>query len=99
MTMLHAGGSSADAYKVSGGLHGVGVSVSTRSGGLEVEGRWRDGSSTASASRGAKVTQLRPSARTRAGGPATVSFKPDPEIFTELTFDFETLSTRLRDGV
>src|SRR5690606_39936061 len=88
MTVLHAGGKfgqEGSAYKVSGGLHGVGVScVNALSDLLEVE-VWRDGGVHAiSFSRGRVTEPLHavgpiPSASTRASG-TTVTFRPDPEI-------------------
>src|SRR5690606_25811160 len=99
MTVLHAGGKfDKSAYKVSGGLHGVGVSVvNALSEWLEVEVRWRDGKLYRQRfSRGAKVTELEVVGKTKGRG-TTVSFKPDPEIFSERTYNFETLSNRLRE--
>ncbi|MFS8636703.1 MAG: DNA topoisomerase (ATP-hydrolyzing) subunit B [Gemmatimonadota bacterium] len=98
MTMLHAGGKfDKTSYKVSGGLHGVGVSVvNALSEWLEVEVR-RDGKVYHQRySRGNKVTELTVIGKAKGTG-TTVSFKPDPEIFTERTYNFETLSTRLRE--
>ncbi|HEY8467986.1 MAG TPA: DNA topoisomerase (ATP-hydrolyzing) subunit B [Longimicrobiales bacterium] len=99
MTMLHAGGKfDKTAYKVSGGLHGVGVSVvNALSEWLEVEVRWRDGYVYRQRySRGNKVTELQKVGKARGTG-TTVSFKPDPQIFTELEYQFDTLSNRLRE--
>jgi len=98
MTMLHAGGKfDKTTYKVSGGLHGVGVSVvNALSEWLEVEVR-RDGKVYHQRySRGNKVTELTVIGKAKGTG-TTVSFKPDPQIFTELTFSYDTLSTRLRE--
>ena len=98
MTILHAGGKfDKTSYKVSGGLHGVGVSVvNALSEWLEVEVR-RDGKVYHQRySRGHKVTELTVTGKAKGTG-TTVSFKPDPEIFTELTYNFDTLSTRLRE--
>ncbi len=99
MTVLHAGGKfDKSAYKVSGGLHGVGVSVvNALSEWLEVEVRWRDGRLYRQRfSRGNKLTELEVVGKAKGTG-TTVSFKPDPEIFTELTYNYDTLSNRLRE--
>ncbi len=99
MTMLHAGGKfDKSAYKVSGGLHGVGVSVvNALSEWLEVEVRWRDGHVYRQRfSRGKKLTELEKAGKAKGTG-TTVSFRPDPQIFTELNYNFETLGNRLRE--
>ena len=105
MTKLHAGGKfqqEGSAYKVSGGLHGVGVScVNALSEWLECE-VWRDGKIyRIEFERGRVAKPLHVvgeipagSARTRG---TTVSFKADPEIFPETDFSFQTLSARLRE--
>ncbi|HEX6694708.1 MAG TPA: DNA topoisomerase (ATP-hydrolyzing) subunit B [Longimicrobiales bacterium] len=98
LTMLHAGGKfDKDSYKVSGGLHGVGVSVvNALSEKLTVEVS-RDGKThRQSFTRGDKVTELEVVGKTKSTG-TTITFKPDPEIFTELNFAFDTLSNRLRE--
>jgi len=100
MTKLHAGGKfDKKVYKVSGGLHGVGVSVvNALSKWLEVE-IWRDGYRWKQRyeNGGKKVyplKRLNPSKRTG----TKVTFYPDPEIFKEgMNFSFETLSNRLRE--
>jgi len=98
MTMLHAGGKfDHSSYKVSGGLHGVGVSVvNALSERLEVEVR-RDGRVYRQTyARGQKVTDLEPAGKSKHTG-TTVTFHPDPQIFTELRYQFDTLANRLRE--
>jgi len=98
LTMLHAGGKFDKAtYKVSGGLHGVGVSVvNALSEKLEV---WvdRDGQRHHMAfERGETTKRLEVIGKAKGTG-TTVWFKPDPTIFTETRFDYATLATRLRE--
>ena len=98
MTTLHAGGKfDKSSYKVSGGLHGVGVSVvNALSEWLDV-GITRDGRSYHQRyARGIKQKDLE-DLGTGNGSGTIVTFKPDPEIFTELSFSFETLANRLRE--
>jgi DNA gyrase subunit B len=98
LTRLHAGGKfDKDSYKVSGGLHGVGVSVvNALSEHLDVEVK-RDGYVwTQQFSRGARLTDLVKGAKTKESG-TRVHFKPDSEIFTELQYQWDTLATRLRE--
>ena len=98
MTILHAGGKfDKDSYKVSGGLHGVGVSVvNALSEWLEVE-ITRDGKKYHQRyARGDKETELKVLGEGQGSG-TKVTFKPDPEIFTELAYNFETLNNRLRE--
>ncbi len=98
LTTLHAGGKfDKDTYKVSGGLHGVGISVvnalSTR---LDVE-VWRDGFHwTQSFERGDRTGDLQKLEETDRTG-TRVTFMPDDEIFDDIIFSFDTLSTRLRE--
>ncbi|MGH7711782.1 MAG: DNA gyrase subunit B, partial [Gemmatimonadaceae bacterium] len=100
MTVLHAGGKfDKDSYKVSGGLHGVGVSVvNALSETLKV---WvkRDGKEYyMDFARGLTKTKLTTLGKASAKDTGTkVWFKPDPTIFTELTFDYATLASRLRE--
>jgi len=100
MTVLHAGGKfDKDSYKVSGGLHGVGVSVvNALSETLKV---WvkRDGKEYyMDFSRGHTTKKLTTLGKVSAKESGTrVWFKPDPEIFTELTFDYTILASRLRE--
>ncbi len=98
MTTLHAGGKfDKDTYKVSGGLHGVGVSVvNALSEWLEVE-IIRDGKRYHQRyERGIKNTEL-VELGTAEGSGTKVTFKPDHEIFTERTYSFETLNNRIRE--
>jgi DNA gyrase subunit B len=100
LTVLHAGGKfDKSSYKVSGGLHGVGVSVvNALSESLKV---WvkRDGREHyMDFSRGNTTTKLKVLDKVGAKETGTkVWFKPDSQIFTELAYDFETLTTRLRE--
>ena len=98
LTMLHAGGKfDKSSYKVSGGLHGVGVSVvNALSEWLEVEVRRGGKIYRQKFSRGDKLTELEVVGPAKDTG-TRVSFKPDSQIFTELRFNFDTLSTRLRE--
>ena len=98
MTTLHAGGKfDKNTYKVSGGLHGVGVSVvNALSEVLDVEVK-RDGKLYRQTySRGDKQTELE-ELGTADGSGTRVTFRPDPEIFTELEYNFDTLSGRMRE--
>ncbi len=100
MTVLHAGGKfDKSSYKVSGGLHGVGVSVvNALSETLKV---WvkRDGKEHyMDFSRGITTTPLKVLGKVGARETGTkVWFKPDPEILTDLHFDFATLAGRLKE--
>jgi len=98
MTKLHAGGKFDHAsYKVSGGLHGVGVSVvNALSEHLELE-IWRDKKVYYQAyERGIPKVPLEEVGKTRKAGTKIV-FKPDPAIFEATTFSFDLLSNRLRE--
>ncbi|MCL4817527.1 MAG: DNA topoisomerase (ATP-hydrolyzing) subunit B [Vicinamibacteria bacterium] len=97
LTKLHAGGKfDKGAYKVSGGLHGVGISVvNALSESLEVE-IWRDGTTyRCGFRRGEMVTRLHADGATDRRG-TKVTFKPDGQIFETTVFSFDTLSQRLR---
>lgn len=99
LTTLHAGGKFDNSgYKVSGGLHGVGVSaVNALSEHLVVEVRWRDGKVYQQEFRqGKKTSEL------EAVGEATdtgtqITFLPDREIFGEIHYNFSKLSHRLQE--
>jgi DNA gyrase subunit B len=98
LTTLHAGGKfESSVYKVSGGLHGVGISVvNALSEWVELEIR-RDGKVyTQRYDRGKPQADLAPGEKTTKRG-TTIRFKPDAEIFEETTFSFDVLSNRLRE--
>jgi DNA gyrase subunit B len=99
LTVLHAGGKFGEGggYKVSGGLHGVGVSVvNALSERLEVEVR-RDGFTwTQAFERGRPLHDLQKGAPTKDTG-TTITFLPDADVFETLDFDFTTLEERMRD--
>ena len=99
LTVLHAGGKfDNDSYKVSGGLHGVGVSVvNALSERLDLE-IWRNGQVyQQSYERGTPIgdSRGRPARRRRRG--TKVTFKPDPQIFETTEYSFDTLAQRLRE--
>jgi DNA gyrase subunit B len=98
LTMLHAGGKfDKDTYKVSGGLHGVGVSVvNALSERLRVEVRRGGKVYEQLYARGDKQTELSVVGKSKETG-TTISFKPDPQIFTELRFSYDTLANRMRE--
>jgi len=99
LTVLHAGGKfDSSSYKVSGGLHGVGVScVNALSEWLQLD-VWREGVHyTQSYALGDPQVELTPSGSTVKRG-TRIRFQPDPEIFTEtLEFKFDILSGRVRE--
>jgi DNA gyrase subunit B len=98
MTTLHAGGKfESSAYKVSGGLHGVGVSVvNALSEKLELE-IWRDGKVyTQNYTRGKAESKLEVVGKTRKKG-TKITFLPDSKIFETDDFSFDILSQRLRE--
>lgn len=99
-TVLHAGGKFGQGgYKASGGLHGVGASVvnalsewltvTIKRNGFVYEQRFENG--------GKPATTLENIGKTNQTG-TTIHFKPDPTIFSTTTFNFETLSERLRES-
>ena len=98
LTTLHAGGKfGGGQYKVSGGLHGVGVSVvNGLSEWLEVKVK-RDGNIYHQRyERGITVTELKIIGKAKGTG-TEITFKPDHEIFEELVYDFDILAHRLRE--
>ena len=98
MTKLHAGGKfDSNAYKVSGGLHGVGVSVvNFLSETLHLE-IWRDSKTyEQDYVRGIAVARLQQTGKTRKRG-TKITFKPDAQIFDHTVFSFDKLSERLRE--
>ena len=101
LTVLHAGGKfGAGGYKVSGGLHGVGVSVvNALSEWVEVTVHRQDQVHNQRFERGAPIGSLISQPATEVGRTGTkVRFKPDIEIFsTGIEFDYHTLSARLRE--
>lgn len=102
MTVLHAGGKfgQADGYKTSGGLHGVGASVvNALSTNLTLtivrdhvryQEKFKDG--------GQPVGTLKKLGKTKDSSGTTVSFKPDPAIFSTTVYDYNTLARRLRES-
>ncbi|WP_243291807.1 DNA topoisomerase IV subunit B [Bacillus sp. FJAT-47783] len=100
LTVLHAGGKFGQGgYKTSGGLHGVGASVvnalsewlvvTIKRDGFIYEQRFENG--------GKPVTTLEKVGKTKETG-TTIHFKPDPSMFSTITYNFETLSERLRES-
>lgn len=98
MTTLHAGGKfDHNAYKVSGGLHGVGISVvNALSERLEAEVKRDGGVFLQEYKRGDPIARLEKIGRTEKTGTKIV-FKPDSQIFNSVEFDFDILSTRMRE--
>ncbi|HVB36383.1 MAG TPA: DNA topoisomerase (ATP-hydrolyzing) subunit B [Candidatus Acidoferrales bacterium] len=98
MTVLHAGGKfDSDTYKVSGGLHGVGVSVvNALSDWLDLE-IWRDGQVwEQSYEKGQPTSKLKDTGKTKKTG-TKITFHPDSSIFAAATYSYDTLSQRLRE--
>ncbi len=98
MTKLHAGGKfDSSSYKVSGGLHGVGVScVNALSEELDLE-IWRDGATWQQTySAGEPTSKLKKAGATKKRG-TKVHFVPDKTIFTATEYNYDTLAQRLRE--
>jgi DNA gyrase subunit B len=98
MTTLHAGGKfDSSTYKVSGGLHGVGVScVNALSEELELE-IWRDGATWEQTySKGEPTTKMKKAGAAKRRG-TKVHFLPDRSIFTATEYNYDTLAQRLRE--
>jgi len=98
LTVLHAGGKfDSSTYKVSGGLHGVGVSVvNGLSHQLDLE-IWRDGFVwEQSYAKGEPATKFKKTGTTKKRG-TKVHFLPDKEIFTSIEYNYDTLAQRLRE--
>ena len=99
LTVLHAGGKFGDGggYKVSGGLHGVGVSVVNALAEWLHLTIWRDGyEHTQSYERGKPMGDLKKGAKTNRRG-TSISFLPDMEIFEEIDYDRTVLEQRFRE--
>ena len=98
MTVLHAGGKfDKDTYKVSAGLHGVGVSVvNALSETLQLEIKREGKVHFQEYGRGEPNSSIKVIGETNSSG-TRIRFKPDPEIFEDLNFRFEILSNRLRE--
>jgi len=100
LTSLHAGGKfDHGSYKVSGGLHGVGVScVNALSEFLRAEVRRNGRTYAMEFARGAKTGEMKETGTCPAGdNGTTIIFKPDGQIFPERVFNFDTLRSRLRE--
>jgi DNA gyrase subunit B len=100
MTVLHAGGKfDGDSYKVSGGLHGVGISVVNALSAWVEAKVWRNQKVyTQRFARGVPQTELMVEESDRKQSGTAITFLPDSTIFTETTeFDYKTLASRLRE--
>ena len=97
LTKLHAGGKfDSSSYKVSGGLHGVGVScVNALSQAFDVE-IWREHTYEQEYSKGLPISKLKRTGTTKRRG-TKIHFLPDKSIFTVVEFNYDTLAQRLRE--
>src|SRR5262249_18832908 len=97
LTMLHAGGKFDNkAYAVSGGLHGVGISVvNALSTKVDIE-IWKDGFTWTQEYNSSKPQPLHKGEKTNRTG-TSVTFFPDPKIFETTVFNFETIYRRLQE--
>ena len=98
LTILHAGGKfGGGGYKVSGGLHGVGVSVvNALSSRLVAQVKRDDGIWEMECARGKTTKKVEKVGKSKATG-TKITFWPDPEVFETVEFDFNTLSTHFRE--
>ncbi len=98
LTKLHAGGKfDHNSYKVSGGLHGVGVSVvNALSAFLEVEVYFKQNVYYQTFEKGVKTSDLKIIGKTKRSG-TKIHFTPDPEIFNTVEFDYDVLVRRMRE--
>ncbi len=98
LTMLHAGGKfDSSSYKVSGGLHGVGVSCTNALSEWLVVEVVRDGERYVQRyERGLPVTEVETAGKANGSG-TTITFLPDSEIFSDTEFQFEVITKRLRE--
>ena len=99
LTTLHAGGKfDNNSYKVSGGLHGVGVSVvNALSSELTIITDWKGNKYQQHYKRGIPVDKLKKIGSSDRSG-TVIRFKPDPEIFTATEFKYENLAHRLQES-
>jgi DNA gyrase subunit B len=99
LTKLHAGGKfDSNSYKVSGGLHGVGVSCVNALSELFLLEIWRDNATWEQEYRkGVPQAPLRQTGKAGKKTGTKITFKPDPTIMTATEFNFDTLSQRLRE--
>ena len=98
MTVLHAGGKFDDkSYKVSGGLHGVGVSVVNALSELVTLEIWRDGQVFGQTYKYGKPTSALEMTGTTKRRGTKITFRPDEKIFESVEFSFDILSHRLRE--